>query len=177
MARLAPLLACLAIALAVAACLLGNGYQVFLIAIVCLTAIVGVGLNVLLGLTGQVSLGHVGFFAIGAYTVGILTTNHDMSFWLALPVTAALAGIVGVALALPALRVAGPYLAMVTIAFGFIVENGAIEWRGLTGGANGMMNIPPPAMGALAFDTRHIALLAVGVTVAVLLAFRQLSRS
>src|SRR5262249_15618322 len=136
MARLA--LICVAIALAVAACLLGNGYQVFLIAIVCLTTIVGVGLNVLLGLTGQVSLGHVGFYAIGAYATAILTTTCGVSFWIALPAATALAGLTGVALALPALRVAGPYLAMVTIAFGLIVENGAIEWRALTGGANGM---------------------------------------
>ena len=72
MARFAPpLLVCVAIVLAVAACLFGNGYQVFLIAIVCLTTIVGVGLNVLLGLTGQVSLGHVGFYAIGAYATAI----------------------------------------------------------------------------------------------------------
>src|SRR5262249_36061270 len=140
MARLA--LICVAIALAVAACLLGNGYQVFLLAIVCLTTIVGVGLNVLLGLTGQVSLGHVGVYAISAYATAILTTTCGVSFWIALPLATALAGLTGIALALPALRVAGPYLAMVTIAFGFIVENGAIEWRALTGGANGMMNIP-----------------------------------
>jgi ABC-type branched-subunit amino acid transport system ATPase component/ABC-type branched-subunit amino acid transport system permease subunit len=172
-----PLLACAAIVVAFAACLLGNGYQVFLIAIVCLTTIVGVGLNVLLGLTGQVSLGHVGFYAIGAYATAILTATCGVNFWIALPLATALAGLTGVALALPALRVAGPYLAMVTIAFGFIVENGAIEWRGLTGGANGMMNIPPPAIGAFAFNTRHIALLSIAITVAVLLAFRRLSVS
>ena len=71
------------LALAVAGCFFGNGYQIYLIATVCLITIVGVGLNVLLGLTGQVSLGHVGFFAIGAYAVAILTTFHGVSFWLA----------------------------------------------------------------------------------------------
>ena len=84
------------LALAVAGCLFGNGYQVYLIAMVCLTAIVGVGLNVLLGLTGQVSLGHVGFFAIGAYAAAILTTFYGVSFWLALSVAVAVAGAVGV---------------------------------------------------------------------------------
>jgi branched-chain amino acid transport system ATP-binding protein len=177
MARLSPLLVAIVIALAIAGCLIGNGYQVYLIAMVCLTAIVGVGLNVLLGLTGQVSLGHVGFYAIGAYAVAILTTTHDISFWIALPVATALAGLTGIVLALPALRVAGPYLAMVTIAFGFIVENGAIEWRSLTGGANGMLNIPPPAVAGFQFDNRHIALTAIVMTALALLAFRQIARS
>ena len=62
----------------------GNNYQTFIIATVGLTAIVGIGLNVLVGLNGQISLGHVAFYAIGAYTVGILTTAHDWSFWPAL---------------------------------------------------------------------------------------------
>jgi ABC-type branched-subunit amino acid transport system ATPase component/ABC-type branched-subunit amino acid transport system permease subunit len=163
--------------LAVAGCLFGNGYQVYLIAMVCLTAIVGVGLNVLLGLTGQVSLGHVGFFAIGAYAVAILTTFHGVSLWLALPVAVALAGAVGVVLALPALRVAGPYLAMVTIAFGFIIENSAIEWSSLTGGASGIANVPPPAVAGRAFSLREIALCTVALAVVILLAFRRLDRS
>jgi len=118
-----------------------NSYYVFILGTVALTAIVGVGLNVLLGLTGQVSFGHVGFYAIGAYAVAILTT-HKVSFWLAAPAAALLAGGIGALLALPALRVRGPYLAMVTIAFGFIVEHTAVEWRGLTGGQNGIMGIP-----------------------------------
>jgi len=166
-----------ALALAGAGCFFGNGYQIYLIAMVGLTAIVGVGLNVLLGLTGQVSLGHVGFFAIGAYAVAILTTFHGTSFWLALPIATALAGAVGVVLALPALRVAGPYLAMVTIAFGFIIENSAIEWRSLTGGANGIVNIPPPTIEGHELSLRDIALCAVVLATLVLLAFRRLERS
>jgi branched-chain amino acid transport system ATP-binding protein/branched-chain amino acid transport system permease protein len=169
--------AILLLALAIAGCWFGNGYQVYLIAMVCLTAVVGVGLNVLLGLTGQVSLGHVGFFAIGAYAVAILTTFHGVSFWLALPVAVALAGAVGVVLALPALRVAGPYLAMVTIAFGFIIENSAIEWRSLTGGANGIVNVPPPAIAGHEFSLREMALCAVMLATIILLAFRRLDRS
>jgi branched-chain amino acid transport system ATP-binding protein len=165
------------LALAVVGCLFGNGYQVYLVALVCLTAIVGVGLNVLLGLTGQVSLGHVGFFAIGAYAVAILTTFYGLSFWRALPVAVVLAGAVGVVLALPALRVAGPYLAMVTIAFGFIIENSAIEWRSLTGGANGISNVPPPAIAGHALSLREMALCSVACAAVLLLAFRRLDRS
>ena len=119
-----------------------NSYYVFIMATLALTAIVGVGLNVLLGLSGQVSFGHVGFYALGAYTVAILTVTAKWSLWAALPVAALVTTVTGALLALPAVRVRGPYLAMVTIAFGFIVEHAAVEWRGLTGGQNGIMGIP-----------------------------------
>ena len=120
----------------------GNSYQTFIIVLVGLTAIVGIGLNVLLGLNGQISLGHAAFYAFGAYAVGILTTTYEWSFWLALAVSGAVSGSAGALLAIPALRVRGPYLAMVTIAFGFVVEQSAAEWQGLTGGWNGLSGIP-----------------------------------
>jgi branched-chain amino acid transport system ATP-binding protein/branched-chain amino acid transport system permease protein len=153
-----------------------DGYTPFVLALVALTAVVGVGLNILLGLTGQVSLGHVGFYAIGAYTVAILTLK-GVDFWFALPLAGAVAGIVGFALALPALRVTGPYLAMVTIAFAFIIQHGTIEWRALTGGANGLMGIAPPSLGALVFSEREMAMLAVTLAGASLYAFHRLARS
>jgi branched-chain amino acid transport system ATP-binding protein/branched-chain amino acid transport system permease protein len=175
-ARTAQLLFSLAaLALAAALCFIGNGYQVFLIAMVALTAMVGIGLNVLLGLAGQVSLGQVGFFGLGAYAVAILTMRLGMNFWPALVVAGALAGLVGMALALPALRVAGPYLAMITIAFGFIVQNGAIEWRSLTGGANGITGVPAPALAGHVFSTRDLALLALAVTAFLLFLFDRLA--
>jgi len=105
---------------------MSEGYSHFILALVALTAVVGVGLNVLLGLSGQVSLGHVGFYAIGAYTAAILTVN-GVSFWIAFPVAGLITGIVGALLALPALRASGPYLAMITIAFAFIVQHATIE--------------------------------------------------
>ena len=153
-----------------------DGYTPFVLALVALTAVVGVGLNILLGLTGQVSLGHVGFYAIGAYTVAILTLK-GVDFWIALPLAGAVAGIVGFALALPALRVTGPYLAMVTIAFAFIIQHGTIEWRALTGGANGLMGIAPPSLGGLVFSEREMAMLAVTLAGASLYAFHRLARS
>ena len=125
-----PLLLVVALAFVASA----NQYQLYLITLAALTVVVGVGLNVLIGLSGQVSLGHVGFYAIGAYASAILTTTYHWNFWLALPVAALLSGAIGTLLGLIALRVSGPYLAMVTIAFAFIVEYGAIEWKGLTGG-------------------------------------------
>jgi ABC-type branched-subunit amino acid transport system ATPase component/ABC-type branched-subunit amino acid transport system permease subunit len=151
-----------------------DGYAPFVLALVALTTVVGVGLNILLGLTGQVSLGHVGFYAIGAYAAAILTL-HGMSFWLAFPLAGAIAGAIGFALALPALRVSGPYLAMVTIAFAFIVQHGTIEWRGLTGGANGLMGLVSPAIGRLVFTERETAILAVVLAGASLLFFHRLA--
>src|SRR5712664_4530657 len=84
-----------------------EGYTPFVLALVALTTVVGVGLNILVGLTGQVSLGHVGFYAIGAYAVAILTLK-GVSFWIAFPLAAVTSGAVGLLLALPALRVTGP---------------------------------------------------------------------
>jgi branched-chain amino acid transport system ATP-binding protein len=155
----------------------GNNYQVFVLVTVGLTAIVGIGLNVLLGLNGQISLGHVAFYAIGAYTVGILTTNYEWSFWPALVLTGVITGLAGMLLAIPALRVRGPYLAMVTIAFGFVVEQGAAEWQGLTGGWNGLSGIPGPSVFGADIGERGIAVLTLALVVLATAAFAWLSRS
>ncbi|MGE5522138.1 MAG: branched-chain amino acid ABC transporter permease, partial [Rhodospirillaceae bacterium] len=163
-------------ALAIAAALAVNGYYVYVLANVALLAIVGIGLNVLLGLTGQVSFGHVGFYAIGAYTVAVLTTKAGWPFWPAWLAGAVFATAMGAALALPALRVKGPYLAMITIAFGFIVEHSAVELGELTGGQNGIMGITPPALPLIAAGERTIAVLAVIVAAFALAAFAKLSR-
>ncbi|WP_432239800.1 branched-chain amino acid ABC transporter ATP-binding protein/permease [Herbaspirillum robiniae] len=145
-----------------------NSYYVFVLAGIALVAIVGIGLNVLIGLTGQVSFGHIGFYAIGAYTVAILTTKAGLSFWLAWPLAALAAGALGVLLALPALRVKGPYLAMITIAFSFIIQHAIIEMRDLTGGQNGIMGLTAPSFLGLQAE-RAIAVLGL-VTAAVMLA-------
>jgi ABC-type branched-subunit amino acid transport system permease subunit len=155
----------------------GNSYQTFIIVTVGLTAIVGIGLNVLLGLSGQISLGHVAFYAIGAYAVGILTTALDWPFWPALAVGGLVAGLAGVLLAIPALRVRGPYLAMVTIAFGFVVEQGAAEWQDLTGGWNGLSGIPGPAVFGAEIGEKGIGYLTVALTVLSIAAFSRLSDS
>ena len=88
-----------------------------------------------------------------------------------------MAGVVGFMLALPALRVTGPYLAMVTIAFAFIVQHGATEWRDLTGGANGLMNLKAPTIGGKTFAEREMAILAVLLAGAALYFFYRLAAS
>jgi ABC-type branched-subunit amino acid transport system ATPase component/ABC-type branched-subunit amino acid transport system permease subunit len=169
--RLVLYLAVFAAALAFTA--QANSYYVFIMATLALTAIVGIGLNVLIGLSGQVSFGHVGFYALGAYTVAILTVSAKWSFWAALPLAALVATATGALLALPAVRVKGPYLAMVTIAFGFIVEHAAGEWRGLTGGQNGIMGTFSPA----GFGERGVALLSIVVAALATLAYHGLEKS
>jgi branched-chain amino acid transport system ATP-binding protein len=153
-----------------------NGYWVFVLANVALFALVGIGLNVLMGLTGQVSLGHVGFYAIGAYAMAVLTTKLGLSFWVAWPLAAMLAASVGALLALPAMRVKGPYLAMITIAFGFVVEHSIVEMRNLTGGQNGIMGIAAPSLGSVAQGERAVAVIAVLSVGVALAAFVWLSR-
>ncbi|MGJ7572855.1 branched-chain amino acid ABC transporter ATP-binding protein/permease [Variovorax sp. RB2P76] len=168
------LVSAMAVGVALAATV--NGYYVFVLANVALFAIVGIGLNVLLGLTGQMSFGHVGFYAIGAYAVAILTSKAGWSFWAAWPAGALIAGAMGALLALPALRAKGPYLAMITIAFGFIVEHAIVEARDLTGGQNGIMGIAGPSLFGLAQGERAAAMLAVLTAGVALVAFALLSR-
>jgi ABC-type branched-subunit amino acid transport system ATPase component/ABC-type branched-subunit amino acid transport system permease subunit len=156
--------------------ILGEGYTPFVLALVALTTIVGVGLNILVGLTGQISIGHIGFYAIGAYAVAVLTLK-GLNFWAALACAGALAAAIGALLALPAIRVSGPYLAMMTIAFAFIVQHTAIEWREVTGGQNGLMNVPQPALGGGLVGERSLAVIATGLATLSLYCFDRLARS
>jgi ABC-type branched-subunit amino acid transport system ATPase component/ABC-type branched-subunit amino acid transport system permease subunit len=123
-----------------------NTYYLYLAMTVGIMVVIATGLNVLAGLSGQISLGHAGFYAVGAYAAALLATRAGLGFWTALPLAIAVSAAVGALLALAALRVSGPYLAMVTIAFGVIVEGALIEWVGLTGGPGGIFNIPKPAL-------------------------------
>ena len=164
-----------AVALAYAA--ISNQYYLFLLIIGALTVIVGVGLNVLIGLTGQVSFGHVGFYALGAYVTAVLTTKLGVPFWWTLPAAAVLTGIIGALLGLVALRVSGPYLAMVTIAFGFVVEFTAVEWSSVTGGQNGLMNVPYPSLAGWSIGERGIAVAAILLMVIALALYKRLAQS
>ena len=105
-------------------------YYTQMLALAGIYAIVAQGLNLLAGYTGQASLGHAGFYAIGAYTGALLATKLGFGFWSAFPVSILLAAAAGVLIALPSFKLDGPYLAMVTIAFGIIVNSVLIEWVG-----------------------------------------------
>jgi branched-chain amino acid transport system permease protein len=109
--------------------------------------LIALGLNLLVGYAGQVSLGHAGFYALGAYTSGILSARLGLPLYLTFPLATLVAGAAGALLALPALRVRGPYLAMVTIAFGLVIEIVANRLVWLTGGPDGM-SVPRPQLGS-----------------------------
>ena len=138
------------VALAVAAfglpVLTANTYYLYVGASVGLLTIVTAGLNVLVGFTGQISFGHAGFYAIGAYAAAVLSTRAGLSPWAAMPVAILVTALVGAGVAGAALRVTGPYLAMVTIAFGIIVEGVLVEWVSVTNGPGGIFNIPKPTL-------------------------------
>ena len=99
-------------------------------------SIVGLGLMLLVGFTGQISLGHAAFLAVGAYTEALMQAA-GWPFWLTLPCAALFSAAVGIIVGLPALRLKGIYLAIATLAFGVIVEEIITRWESLTGGNSG----------------------------------------
>jgi branched-chain amino acid transport system ATP-binding protein len=153
-----------------------NTYYLHVLGAIAVTVLVGVGLNILTGLSGQVSIGHAGFFAIGAYTSSLLMTKLQWNFWLAMVMAVVISAITGIVLAAPALRVSGPYLAMVTVAFGIIIEQILIEWVDLTGGFGGIFNIPQPTLFNLSPAMRNVVLLAWIAAILALLSFAALKK-
>ncbi len=112
-------------------------YYIGELTLMAIFAIAGVGLMLLTGYTGQISLGHAAFFGVGAYTEAVLI-EAGWPFLLSFPTAGLLAGAVGVAIGLPALRLTGLYLAIATLAFAFIVEEVLARWESVTHGYEGM---------------------------------------
>ncbi len=123
-----------------------TGYVMYLVSLGLIYAIVAIGLNLLFGYAGQFSLGHAGFYAIGAYTSAILTSSLGVPFIIALPAAGAVTAVIGFLLGLPALRLTGLYLAIATLGFGLAVPQLILWQGGLTGGAMGMHNLPVAAI-------------------------------
>ena len=135
------IVALVAMALSALAMQINNDYYLRIGFMACVYYICGAGMQVLVGYAGQKSLGQAGLFAAGAYSVALLTTMTDMAPWLALVISVVISGLCGVLIALPSLRVKGPYLAMVTLAFGIVVEKIVTEWVDVFGGAQGIYGI------------------------------------
>ena len=124
-----------------------NPYYIHLVETIMIYAIVLFGLDIVVGYTGQVSLGHAGLFGIGSYTAGVLVMKLAAPLWLTLPAAIAVTAGFGALLALPALRVTGPYLAMVTLAFGTIIQILINEMTFLTEGPLGIKLDKPTLFG------------------------------
>ena len=117
----------------------------FLYVVLCL------GLNIVVGYAGLLDLGYAAFFAVGAYTTGILTTDLHLSFWETMPAAAVLASIAGVVIGGPTLRLRSDYLAIVTLGFGEMVRIAARNLK-ITGGASGLVGIDRPTLAGFRLD-------------------------
>jgi len=123
-----------------------NQAQVDLATLVLIYVMLGLGLNIVVGFAGLLNLGFVGFYAVGAYTYGLLYYWAGFGFWQALPLAGAMAAIVGYLLGLPVLRLRGDYLAIVTLGFGEIIRLLLINLGPITGGPDGISSIPKPTV-------------------------------
>ena len=166
-----------AIALLVAAtAAFGGGYFVYVLNLTGIFALVAIGLALLTGFSGQISLGHAGFFAIGAYASALLAQRLGLPFWIAIPAAGVLATAIGALVALPALRLKNLYLAIATLGFGIVTQKLIFEWRTLTGGGGGLQVPPPMLFGvSLAEGARMTGVIAVALAAGTWAAY-QLAR-
>jgi branched-chain amino acid transport system permease protein len=139
-------------------------------------AVVGLGLMLLAGFTGQFSIGHAAFLGVGAYTQAVLAAA-GWPFPLALACATVLSAIAGIVVGLPALRVKGIYLGIATLAFGFIVEEGMARWESVTGGNAGLHVKDPSFFGWVLSSNEEFYFLCLAVTVLATLAILNLLRS
>lgn len=128
--------------------------SVDLATLVLIYIMLALGLNVVVGLAGLLDLGYVAFYAVGAYTFGMLSQYFGASFWEALPLGALFAATFGLVLGFPVLRLRGDYLAIVTLGFGEIIRIMLNNLTSLTGGPNGIGGIPDPTLFGMEFGRR-----------------------
>ncbi len=132
---------------------MGAEYQLHLAAIVGINTIVVLGLNLLMGYAGQVSLGQAAFVGIGAYATAILTVKVGLSPWLGLVAAVGLGALTAAVVGVPLLKLRGHYLAMGTLGLGMIVHIVLVQWERLTDGTVGIMSIPPLSAAGVALDS------------------------
>ena len=143
----------LAVAIAVFPLAVSSNYWLNLANMSISLSVACLGLNILLGYTGQICLAQAAFWGIGAYTSALLTTKLGCPVWIGMIASFAVAALFGVLLGVPSLKLSGHYLAVVTIGFGFIVQLLLTNWIDLTNGADGITQIPSPAVFGFLFDT------------------------
>jgi branched-chain amino acid transport system permease protein len=153
----------------------GSFYQTNIMISALLYVMLALGLNIVVGLAGQLVLGYVAFYAIGAYAYGLLNQFLGWGFWACLPVGGLLAVLCGLVLGFPVLRLRGDYLAIVTLGFGEIVRLTLQNWTSVTGGPRGISDIPRPGFFGMSMDIAasttyiyYLVLAAVVITVVVI---------
>lgn len=150
-------------------------YQTNIMISALLYVMLALGLNIAVGIAGQLVLGYVAFYAVGAYTYALLNQAFGIGFWACLPVGGFMAVLFGLALGFPVLRLRGDYLAIVTLGFGEIVRLTLLNWASLTGGSGGIKDIPAPGFFGMDMDINmstmfvyYIVLAAVIITIVVI---------
>ena len=130
-----------------------NPYTLGLTNLIAINAIVVLGLNLFIGYTGQISLGHASFFGLGAYGSAIATVTFGLPPWPAMFLVAALVAVVALAVGIPVLRLSGHYLAMATLGLNYVVHTVLLQWDEVTGGPSGFAGIPSLAVPGAAIDS------------------------
>lgn len=161
--RFARPLLFMAVGLLAIAAVWTNDYYSRILAVIALAIISACGLNILAGVTGLISLGHAGFYAVGAYTAAILSVRHGWNPLATIPLVILLTGLLGLVLAWPALRLKGPYLTMVTIAFGLLILGIATDFTSFTNGPEGVFPVPKVGVGSIALNLQQTNLFLLAV--------------
>ncbi|WDP89208.1 MAG: branched-chain amino acid ABC transporter permease [Desulfobacter sp.] len=155
-----------------------NTYYLQIMTFIGINTLLTLGLNMLMGYAGQISLGHAAFYGIGAYTTAILSTTYGFSPWTALCLSVGLAVAVAFVVGLPTLRLEGYYLGMGTLGFGMIITILFREWSSVTGGASGFVGIPVLEAGPVSFMSgRNYYFLVWGTVLIALLICRRILSS
>ena len=155
-----------------------NPYTLGLTNLIAINAIIVLGLNLFIGYTGQISLGHAAFFGLGAYGSGIATVIFELPSWPAMLLVAAIVALIALLIGIPALRLSGHYLAMATLGMNFVFHIMLIQWDEVTGGPSGFSGIPYLAFGSFEFyDEVRLHYLIWGIAMIFLLLCLNLVRS
>jgi branched-chain amino acid transport system permease protein len=156
-------------------------YQTNILITALIYVVVGLGLNIVVGLAGLLDLGYVAFYAVGAYSYALLNYHFGVTFWMALPIGALLGLIFGILLGFPVLRLRGDYLAIVTLGFGEIIRLVLENWNAFSFGPSGIANIPKPSLFGLDLSlhqsTIFIYFLMVGLALMTIFVVRRLQDS
>ena len=152
-------------------------YSIFLISLLAVYSLVSIGLNLLMGYTGQIAAGHAGFLALGAYFTAILSDSIEwMPCLMTLLLSGAFTGAIGFLLGIPILRLKGFYIAMATLAFGVVVSEVILQWSSLTGGDDGF-SVPYARLPGIVLDTDYkLYYLIIIVTIIMTILGRNLVR-
>jgi branched-chain amino acid transport system permease protein len=146
-----------------------SNYEAKILVFAGINAILAMGLCLLMGYAGQISLGHAAFFGVGAYTSAILTTKYGMSIWLGFFAAIVLSALVALIIGIPSLRLKGHYLAMATLGFGEIMSVLFTETDSLTNGPEGIVSIPPISIGKFTLVTaQHYYYFVWGIAILLL---------